>query len=289
MCDMTHPCVPWLIHTCDETHSYVWHDSIIMMLVKKEGRDWMCMNETVCNDSFIHIQCHTYARVLQMSISTKCLRFIHMCDNECVWMSRDTERVIWIMKQMLKNIRRMCAMTDSYVCHDSLICVTWLTHMCAMTHSYVCHDSLIRVTQLIHRMRRDSFIGVTRLNFFLCVSNTLICVSNTLIRMTERPTRLILVLDSTPIRVTWPNRTRAMTHSYVCHDSSIRVTWLIHTCDITLAHVWHDLFTQLIKESSQSQLEAMEGNEPVSTITTSWTSQCTTMTIILIEVHSRSR
>ena len=47
-----------------------------------------------------------------------------------------------------------CAMTHSYVCHESFICVPWLIHMCAMTHScvpwlihmcamthsYVCHD-----------------------------------------------------------------------------------------------------------------------------------------------------
>jgi len=34
----------------------------------------------------------------------------------------------------------MCAMTHSYVCHDSFIyafCVPWLIHMCAMTDSYV--------------------------------------------------------------------------------------------------------------------------------------------------------
>jgi len=37
-----------------------------------------------------------------------------------------------------------------YMWHDSLICVTWLTHMCDMTHSYVWHDSLICVTWLTH-------------------------------------------------------------------------------------------------------------------------------------------
>jgi len=30
------------------------------------------------------------------------------------------------------------------------ICVPWLIHMCAMTHSYVCHDSFISVPWLIH-------------------------------------------------------------------------------------------------------------------------------------------
>jgi len=35
--------------------------------------------------------------------------------------------------------------SDSYVCHDSFMCVPWLIHMCAITHSYVCHDSFICV------------------------------------------------------------------------------------------------------------------------------------------------
>jgi len=38
-----------------------------------------------------------------------------------------------------------CAMTHSYVCHDSFIRVPCLIHTCAMPHSYVCHDSFIRV------------------------------------------------------------------------------------------------------------------------------------------------
>jgi len=32
-------------------------------------------------------------------------------------------------------------MTNSYVWHDSVICVTWPIHMCDTTQSYVCHDS----------------------------------------------------------------------------------------------------------------------------------------------------
>jgi len=39
----------------------------------------------------------------------------------------------------------MCAMTHSYVCHDSFICVPWLIRMCAMTHLDVCHDSFVCV------------------------------------------------------------------------------------------------------------------------------------------------
>jgi len=34
---------------------------------------------------------------------------------------------------------RMCDMTQSYVWHDSFVCVTWLIRMRDMTHSYVWH------------------------------------------------------------------------------------------------------------------------------------------------------
>jgi len=43
--------------------------------------------------------------------------------------------------------RHIC---HSYMWHDSVICVTRLTHMCDMIHSCVRHDSLICVTWLIH-------------------------------------------------------------------------------------------------------------------------------------------
>jgi len=49
-----------------------------------------------------------------------------------------------------QSLSFMCAMTHSYVCHDSFICVPWLNHLCAMTHSYLCHDWCIYVPWLIH-------------------------------------------------------------------------------------------------------------------------------------------
>jgi len=63
----------------------------------------------------------------------------HMNESCHIWMSHYAS---WLI--------RMCAMTHSYVCHDSFICVPWFIHMCAMTHSYVCHDSFICVPWFIH-------------------------------------------------------------------------------------------------------------------------------------------
>ena len=41
-----------------------------------------------------------------------------------------------------------CAMTHSCVCHDSFMCVPWLTYECATTHSDVWHDALIEMCAL---------------------------------------------------------------------------------------------------------------------------------------------
>ena len=45
------------------------------------------------------------------------------------WLMRESIWVTWLIP--------MCAMTHSYVCHDSFLCVTRLIPMCAITHTYV--------------------------------------------------------------------------------------------------------------------------------------------------------
>jgi len=109
MCDMTHSyvwhdsfiCLTWLIHMCDMTHSYVWHDSFV------------------------------------------CVTCIHTCDMTHSYAWRAFICVTWLI--------HTCDMSHSYVWHDSFVCVTCF-HMCDMTHSYMWHVSFVYVTWLI-RMR----------------------------------------------------------------------------------------------------------------------------------------
>jgi len=104
---VTFICVTWLIHICDMTHSYVWHDSFICVT-------WlihMCdmTYSYVWHDSFICVTCH-----------------IHMCDMTHSYMWHDSFIcVTWLI--------HMCDMTYSYVWHDSFVYVTWLIHICDMT------------------------------------------------------------------------------------------------------------------------------------------------------------
>ena len=82
---------------------------------------------------------------------------------------------------------------QSYVWRDAFICVTWRIHTWDMTHSYVWHDSFMCVTWLIH------------------------------------------VCDMTQSHV-WHDSIICVTWSF------IGVTWLIYMCDMMHSYVWHDSF-----------------------------------------------
>jgi len=100
------------------------------------------------------------------------------------------------------------------VCHDSFMCVPWLIHKCAMTHSYVCHNSFISAPWLIH-MFATTHSDVSRHPHVL---------------QSKSPPLLVSCLP-------WRIHICAMTHSYVCHDSFICVPWLIHLFAITHSNV----------------------------------------------------
>jgi len=106
-----------LIHMCDMTHSYVWHDSFI------------------CVTWLIHMCDMTHSYSLSATSSAICL--IHMCDMTHSYVWHDS------FIRLVSDI--ICSLSYSYVWHDSFICVTWLIHMCDMTHSYVWHDSFLRL------------------------------------------------------------------------------------------------------------------------------------------------
>jgi len=157
-------CVTWLVHMCDMTHSYVWHDSFIRVtwLIPYMWHDtFINMNESAQTN----LLCHTPVALYAGHMSTiKCVTWlIHMCDmthsyvwpdsfhicdmtHSYIWMSR--HRQICCVTHLWHFMQAICQ--HSKVWHDSFICVTWLIHMYDMTYSYVWHDSFICVTWLIY-------------------------------------------------------------------------------------------------------------------------------------------
>ena len=196
-------CVTRLIHTCNMTHSYVWHDAFVCMAwqICMCGMSlWHVCDMTYlcgCHDSFMRSMYHHSVkrnhrgRVTAVTALICTTLFIYTCD-----------------------------MTHSYVWHDSFICVTCLIHTCDMTQSYVWHDAFIHVTWLIHTcdmthsfVWHASFIHVTRLIHTCDINASLVSLSLF-------------------VRVTWRIHTCDTTHLYVWHDS--------FTCDMTHPCMWHE-------------------------------------------------
>ena len=111
-------CVTWLVHMCDMTRSYVFHNEftihmcalyLVHMCDMTRLRAW--------HDSFISATTHFISQLL-------IVRYCQLCTN--------TPCVTWLI--------HTCDMTRSCMWHVSFICVTWIFHVCDTTHLLVWHD-----------------------------------------------------------------------------------------------------------------------------------------------------
>jgi len=148
VCDVTRSCVTWLIHICDMTHIYVWHDSFI------------------CVTWLIHM-CVT--------------RHIHMCEMTHIYVWHDSFIcVTWLLD--IARTAHLCVWRDSIMCawYNSTwlvhMCVTWPNHMCDMTHLYVWHDLFMCVTRHIHKCD-TTHLYVWR-ELFMCGHDSPSCLSH---------------------------------------------------------------------------------------------------------------
>ena len=104
---------------------------------------WLCkcMYKYMYIYTYVYIYVYIYIYINQMCVSKYGIKIkSHHHLRECF-------AIVCSESQRLHHCH-MCAMTHSYVCHDSFICVPWLIHMRAMTHSYVYHDSFL--SQRLH-------------------------------------------------------------------------------------------------------------------------------------------
>jgi len=158
---------------------------------------------------------YLYIRYHLNVISASCMPNVYAHDDHMLsWIHRDTIGCC------------MCAMTHSYMCQDSFICVPWLIpmcamiiSMCAMTYSYIRHDSFL--CEYAHMLAwvhwdtigcckyHDSFIYVPWLILMCTMTHSYVCCT---------------VFTFVP----WLISMFAMTCAYVRHDSFLCVPWLIN-------------------------------------------------------------
>jgi len=159
--------VTWLMHTCDMTHAYMWHESQGCKLVPGIHRDMTNTNtnrHTLQKDlptlpAYTHIHrdmAHSFMTWLNQTTHLHGSWLIHTCDMTHVYVWHDSFiRVTWLIGLKTSST------PHSHVWHDSLTYVTWLIHTCDMTHSYVWHESFIRVTWLAKNIVHASLTCVT--------------------------------------------------------------------------------------------------------------------------------
>ena len=139
-----------LIHTCDMTHSCVWHNTVI-----RSGNLYWRVHSTLSSDAFIRVTwpiclcdiIHSYAVGIFIE---RCILHYFLSITSFV---TKYACLTWLIYLLLD----MCAMTHSSIHATWLIHLyMWLDsfiHTCDMTHSS------IHVTRLIHAyMWRDSFM-----------------------------------------------------------------------------------------------------------------------------------
>ena len=117
-----------LVHMCDLTHWYVWHDAFIFAT-------WLIH---MCDMTH---SCMTLAYVWQT--------------HSYVW----HDSLIWVTWRI-----HTCDMKHLLIWHDSFTCVTWLIHTCDMTHLHVCHDSCHTCDKLMSHVCHDSPAHVEHAN-----------------------------------------------------------------------------------------------------------------------------
>jgi hypothetical protein len=127
-------CVAWLIHMCDMTHSYGWHDSFICVtcLIRVCGR----------THSYVLMGDMTHSYVLR--ISFVCVAGLtHMCDMSHSHLWHDS-----LISECSPTFAASERLSHLECC--AFVCGIWLTHtwdmthpLWDMTHAYVGHDPCI--------------------------------------------------------------------------------------------------------------------------------------------------
>ena len=125
-------------------------------------------------------------------------------------------------------------MTDSYVWHDSSMCVIWLVHMCDMTHPHMCDlTRLIHIYVTRHEsstcVRHDSSTYVWHDSSTQVWQDACICVDMQSVIHTSHPHESFTCVWHDSSTHVWHDACMCVTwYQSSTRVSHICVTWLIH-------------------------------------------------------------
>jgi len=104
VCHDLFTCVPWLIYVRGMMHWYLWHDSVRFWMRFCCRRPCMC----VCQDLFTCVPC-----------------LIYVCDMTHWYLWRDSNST-YLWSSAVEDPVYVCAMTPSFLCHESFTYATRL-------------------------------------------------------------------------------------------------------------------------------------------------------------------
>jgi len=217
----------WLIHTCDMTHAYEWHDL----------RVWR--DTFVCGTWRIRICYMTRSYVWHDSLQRDCIPrpLKKICG--FVWcfmvhvyvytvhshVGHDLFLYTCICIYIYMNLWFLAFGNESWCSRGAFLCVTWLIEHCGFLWCFMVY----------FHVWRDSFL--TLHIEFLAVFHAFLCVT-WLIPMCD--VAHSYVWRDSFLCVAWRIAMCDMTHPYVWYDSFLCVKRCIHVCDMTHSYVWLD-------------------------------------------------
>ena len=241
-------CVTRLMHVCDMTHVYAWHDSFTCAT-------WLmpctCTFEKIVGSTTLFYVRNVYAGQDSFTCATWLMpctctfeqivsptTLIHMT-HFYVWWSFTSVTWLFFCTCSLEQIvvpTTLIYMTYFHVRWDSFTCVTWLIFCTCSFEQIIGPTTLIHVTSFYELW--DSFTCVTWLmsctcNFEQIVGHTTLTWLISMCGVTHSRVRN----DSCRAPAIWEDR--RLYHSHL-HDFCLYIKWLIHVCDMT--HFVHLLF-----------------------------------------------
>ena len=215
--------VPWLIHMCDMTLSYV---AYLFYSRSNTSLFHMCAmtHSHVCHDSFTQVAWLFPTWRTSFAAHQTPLSFI------CA---------PWRILTCGMTSFYTCAMIHSHLWHDSFTLVTWLFPTWCTSFEYVRHDAFSRVAWFLSTWRHP-FNPPICFKYVPCLSLWYVCRFTCLTRVNESWHTRVNESWHTRVNDSWHTRVNESWHT--CEGSFTRVT--CETAHVSKREAWHTYETE---------------------------------------------